>query len=393
MNNFTWQVPTKFCFGTQSVEQVGKELAARGIKKVLVHYGQGSAVRCGLIDRVTRSLDEAEVSYCLLGGVRPNPEVKLVREGIELCRQEQVDCVLCVGGGSVIDSGKAISAGVSYEGDVWDFYAHGVRPQGKDVLPVAVVLTIPAAGSEGSTGTVLSNDELKMKSSFGMPELRPIVSCMDPTLTLSLPEYQTAAGITDMYVHVCERFFSETPTTVVTDNIALSLFKSLTQLGPRVIEDPDDYEVRADIMWAGTLCHNGLAGCGRDEDWATHALEHELSAFDPSITHGAGLAVMLPAWMTYVYQDNPERFAWYGKEVYGLESTGDVDQDARTAIEATKAFFTSLKMPATLADLNVSEEDIDQLVTSLKRNRPHDFGSFRKINLDDARKIYKLALG
>ena len=390
MEDFEYVSPTRFVFGRNAEEQVGVRLAERGAHTVLVHFGGRSALESGLIDRVRASLDEAGVAHVELGGVRPNPEVTLVREGIALCREHGVDWVCAVGGGSVIDSAKAIATGACYEGDVWDFFE--TKRQTADVLPLAVVLTIPAAGSEASKNTVISNDALGRKTGYGNDAQRPKLAFMNPVLTFTLPPYQTAAGITDMYCHLLERFFDDVGAVPVTDNLSLSLMKTVRAEAPRVMAEPENYDARANIMWAGTLCHQGLAGLGRHEDWATHALEHELSALDPSITHGAGLAVMFPAWMEYVFDENPARFAFYGREVFGLAPTGDMRADALSAIDETRQFFASLGMPTTLAELGISESDIPRMLPTLRDNKGEIFGSFKKLSAEDARAIYLLAL-
>ena len=390
MEDFEYVSPTRFVFGRNAEEQVGVRLAERGAHTVLVHFGGRSALESGLIDRVRASLDEAGVAHVELGGVRPNPEVTLVREGIALCREHGVDWVCAVGGGSVIDSAKAIATGARYEGDVWDFFE--TKRQTADVLPLAVVLTIPAAGSEASKNTVISNDALGRKTGYGNDAQRPKLAFMNPVLTFTLPPYQTAAGITDMYCHLLERFFDDVGAVPVTDNLSLSLMKTVRAEAPRVLAEPENYDARANIMWAGTLCHQGLAGLGRHEDWATHALEHELSARDPSITHGAGLAVMFPAWMEYVFDENPARFAFYGREVFGLAPTGDMRADALSAIDETRQFFASLGMPTTLVELGISESDIPRMLPTLRDNKGEIFGSFKKLSAEDARAIYLLAL-
>lgn len=390
MDNFEFVSPTHFVFGRGVEHQVGSSLAARGARKVLLHYGGHSAIRSGLIARVKASLDASDISYVDLGGVRPNPEITLVREGVDLCRQHDIDWVLAVGGGSVIDSAKAIAVGAHYDGDVWDFFE--TKQQTDDVLPIAVVLTIPAAGSEASKNTVISNDERGMKSGYPNNEQRPKMAFMNPELTLTLPPYQTAAGLVDMFCHLLERFFDDMGAVPVTDNIGLSLMKTVRSEAKIVMDDPENYDARANIMWAGMLCHQGLAGVGRHEDWATHGLEHELSALDPTITHGAGLAIMFPAWMTYVYRENPARFAFYGREVFGLGSTGDACADARNAIEATRQFFTSLGMPTSLDELGVHGKDIERMIPTLEANKGASFGSFKILTMDDARAIYRLAL-
>ena len=390
MENFEFVSPTHFVFGRNAEQKVGAKLAERGATRVLLHYGGSSAVKSGLIDRVKASLAEAGIVCVELGGVRPNPEITLVREGVALCKREGVDWILAVGGGSVIDSAKAIANGACIEEDVWELF-ETKRPN-PHVLPIAVVLTIPAAGSEASKNTVISNDELQRKSGYGNDFQRPKLAFMNPELTFTLPEYQTAAGITDMFAHLLERFFDDMGAVPVTDNLNLSLMRTVRAEAPRVLVDPENYDARANIMWAGMLCHQGLAGVGRHEDWATHALEHELSAFNPAITHGAGLAVMFPAWMEYVYDANPARFAQYGREVFGLATTGDVEDDALSAIDETRAFFASLGMPTTLAELDVCEDDIEKMIPTLRANKGEVFGSFKKLTMDDARAIYRIAL-
>ena len=255
-----------------------------------------------------------------------------------------------------------------------------------------MVLTIPAAGSEASKNTVVSNDALQMKSGYANNAQRPKLAFMNPELTFTLPPFQTAAGLTDMFCHLLERFFDDVGAVPVTDNLCLSLMKTVRAEAPRVMVDPENYDARANVMWAGMLCHQGLAGVGRHEDWATHGLEHELSALYPEITHGAGLAVMFPAWMEFVYDANPARFAYYGREVFGLAPTGDVNADALSAIDETRSFFASLGMPITLAELDVEEDDIEKLIPTLKENKGEPFGSFKKLTMDDAREIYRIAL-
>ncbi len=390
MENFEFVSPTHFVFGRDAEQKVGAKLAERGATRVLLHYGGSSAVKSGLIDRVKASLAEAGIVCVELGGVRPNPEITLVREGVALCKREGVDWILAVGGGSVIDSAKAIANGACIDEDVWELF-ETKRPN-PHVLPIAVVLTIPAAGSEASKNTVISNDELQRKSGYGNDFQRPKLAFMNPELTFTLPEYQTAAGITDMFAHLLERFFDDMGAVPVTDNLNLSLMRTVRAEAPRVLVDPENYDARANIMWAGMLCHQGLAGVGRHEDWATHALEHELSALNPAITHGAGLAVMFPAWMEYVYDASSARFAQYGREVFGLATTGDVEDDALSAIDETRAFFASLGMPTTLEELGVHEDDIEKMIPTLRANKGEVFGSFKKLTMDDARAIYRLAL-
>ena len=390
MNDFVFYSPTEFIFGKGVTDQVGEHIAKRGYKRALLVYGKGSVVRTGTLDRVKKSLAASGVETVELAGVRPNPEVGLVREGIELARKENVDVIFPVGGGSAIDCAKAIAFGVPYEGDVWDFFSK--KATIAECLPIACVLTIPAAGSEGSSSCVISNDELGLKRGTNSNLFRPKAAFLDPELTFTLPEYQTAAGITDMFAHLLERFFDDAGAVPVTDNLNLGLMKTVRAEAPRVLADPENYDARANIMWAGMLCHQGLAGVGRHEDWATHGMEHELSALNPAITHGAGLAVMFPAWMEYVCSENPGRFAYYGREVFGLAPTGDALSDALSAVDETRAFFSSLGMPTTLAELGIEEDDIEKMIPTLRANKGEVFGSFKKLTMDDARAIYRSAL-
>ncbi len=390
MENFEFVSPTRFVFGHGVETQVGERLASDGARRALIHYGGGSAVASGLVARVRASLEQAGVTVFELGGVRPNPEIALVREGVALCKREEIDWIVAVGGGSVIDSAKAISNGACIEEDVWELF-ETKRPN-PVTLPIAVVLTIPAAGSEASKNTVVSNDELGRKTGYANDNHRPRYAFMNPELTFTLPPFQTAAGITDMFCHLLERFFDDVGAVPVTDNLNLSLMKTVRAEAPCVLVDPENYDARANIMWAGMLCHQGLAGVGRHEDWATHGLEHELSALDPSITHGAGLAVMFPAWMEYVCDANYARFAYYGREVFGLAPTGDLEADALSAIDETRMFFASLGMPTTLEELGVGEEDIERMIPTLRANKGEVFGSMKKLDMDDARAIYRLAL-
>ena len=413
MNDFNFYSPTRFAFGRGNVDRTGIELAREGFGRALVIFGQGSVERYGTLDRVRRSLDQAGIDRVELGGVRPNPEIGLVREGIALARREDVDVVLAVGGGSVMDTAKAIALGAVYDGDVWDFFTHAATPAGH--LPVACVVTMPASGSEASNSSVISNDAEHLKCGINTDLNRPVLAIMDPELTFTLPAYQTAAGVTDMISHVMERFFSGEPGVGVTDHIACGLVRAAMDAAKRVQADPRDYDARAELMWIGTLAHNGLAGCGlnvpggRDGDWTCHGLEHELSALDTNITHGAGLAVVFPAWMRHVWRAHPERFLEFGRQVFGIEPVDpEVDDLAgieweytperavEDAVEATidelQEFFASLGMPRTLGELGIAKDDIERLIPGLRVNRGERFGSFMELTLDDAREIYVSAL-
>lgn len=413
MNDFRFFSPTRFVFGRGACDRTGEELAALGYKRALIVYGKGSVVRTGTLDRVKASLDAAGVAHEELSGVRPNPEITSVREGIRLARDFGADVVLPVGGGSAMDAAKAIALGAVYDGDVWDFWRKRAVPT--DRLPVACVVTIPASGSEASNSSVISNDEEHLKCGLGTDLNRPVLAIMDPELTFTLPPYQTAAGVTDMIAHIMERFFSGQPGVAVTDNIALGMIRAVMDAAPQVMENPEDYDARANIMWVGTLAHNGLAGLGlgnpggRDGDWTCHGMEHELSAFDTSITHGAGLAVIFPAWMRYVWREHPERFLEFGRQVFGIEPVDPAVDDlsgidekitperaVADAVEETidelQDFFASLGMPRSLSEFGMTGEDVEKLLPGLKINRGEKFGSFKQLTLDDARQIYLSAL-
>lgn len=390
MQDFTFCSPTQFIFGRDAHLQVGEVLAKRGVARVGLHYGTSYVQRSGVLDEVRGALTQAGISTVELGGVRANPEVGLTREFIDLLRLHQCDFVLAVGGGSVIDSAKAAACGVNYDGDVWDLYQKKLTPTW-EVLPVGAVLTIPAAGSEASASSVLSNDALGLKSGYRGDFLRPVVAFMNPELTTSLPAHQTGAGIVDIYAHIAERYFSNSNPAMVSDGIAVALFKTLLTYGPVVMRDPKNYEARANIMWASTLAHNGLAGLGRAEDWTSHALEHEISAFNPAVTHGAGLALVMPAWMCAVYREWPERFATYGRDVFGLayDEGDDPIEVACKAIEHTKAFMESMVDVSNLAAWKITEADHCTLLQGLKINKGDAMGSFKVFTLDDAAALYR----
>ena len=401
MNGFRYCSPTEFVFGPDVTDEVGPDLARRGWKRVVLVYGKGSVVRTGTLDRVKRSLEAAGVECRELSGVRPNPELGLVHEGIELARSFGADALLPVGGGSVIDCAKAIALGTPYEGEVWDFFSKKAVP-GKH-LPVACVLTIPAAGSEGSDSCVISNDAEGRKCGVNCEQNRPAVSFLDPKLTYTLPAYQTAAGATDMIAHACERYFSGVGRVPITDSIAVGIIRTVMEEAPRALDDPEDYEARANLMWTGTLAHVNLAGLGRSivpfgraGGWESHGLEHELSALDPKIAHGAGLAVVMPAWMRHVWRADPSRFLQFALDVFDIEPIDDTDEAVEDAVTATidelQAFFCSIGMPRTLGELGIGEEDVETLVAGLRVNKGERFGAFSPIDMDDARAIYRSSL-
>ena len=391
MNNFTFYSPTYFVFGKDEENNTGKYVKRFGGKKVLIHYGGGSVIRTGLMDRVKESLNGEGIEYIELGGVKPNPRSGLVYEGIELCRKENVDFVLAVGGGSTIDSAKAIAAGAVYDGDFWDFYC------GKPVdhaLPVGTVLTIAAAGSEGSPDSVITKEEGMLKRGASGEGLRPAFSILNPALTQTLPPYQTAAGITDIMAHLFERYFTNTKDVEVTDRMIEGLLMTMIHEAPKVIADPNDYQARANIMWAGMMAHNNSCGVGRDQDWASHNIEHELSAvYD--CAHGAGLAVVFPAWMEYTMNHDVMRFAQLANRVWGCSMDFQHPEiTAKAGIDALRAFLRSIGMPQTLAELGGREEDIPAMAHTACYGNGNGGtqGGFVVLNEEDIINIYKMML-
>lgn len=387
MNNFVFFPATKYVFGRGVENRVADEVKAFGMKKPLIVYGKGSAVRSGLLDRVRKSLDEAGIPYAELGDVQPNPIDSKVYEGIEVAKNEGVDSLLAVGGGSAIDTAKAIAAAIPYDGDFWDFYSGKAKIE--KALPVGVVLTIPAAGSEGSGNTVITKLDGRHKLGMGSDKLRPKFALMNPELTFTLPPYQTAAGITDMLAHIMERYFTNTENVEITDRVAEGVMKAIISEAPKVITNPEDYDARANIMWSGTLAHNGVCSGGREEDWATHALEHEISAVY-GVTHGAGLAVMFPAWMTYAMKSNPKKLAQYARRVFDVEEADD-SLAAAKGIEALKSFLRSIGMPVNMKELGVEEPDCGLLAEKVTENKGPVFGNYIRIDKDTAREIYRIA--
>ena len=388
MNNFRFWSPTEFVFGKNTISNTAQLIKKYGGTKVLIHYGGQSAIKSGLLEAIENNLQNEFVDYVKLGGVVPNPVDTKVREGIELCRKEKVNFILAVGGGSVIDSAKAIAMGVPYAGDFWNFFEYTVSLN--KAIPVATILTIPAAGSEGSPNTVITKTDGLLKRGFGSPLLRPLFSIMDPELTYSLPANQTAYGIADMMAHVMERYFTQTSGVEVTDRMCEGLLRAIIKEAPIVVGEPRNYDARANVMWAGTMAHNGVCGVGREEDWATHGLEHELSAhFD--IPHGAGLAVMFPAWMKYVYASGIDRFVQFAVRVWGIEDNGDKKETALKGIQALKDFFSSIHLPVNLSELGIKVSDIDLFIETLKINSGGQLGNFQKLDMEDCRRIYEIA--
>lgn len=389
MDNFNFYSPTEFVFGRDRENETGKYVKKYGGTRVLIHYGSGSAVKSGLLDRVKKSLDSEGVFYTELGGVKPNPRDTLVYEGIEICRRENIDFILCVGGGSVIDSAKGIAAGALYDGDFWDFYTD--KAEIEKALPVGTVLTIAAAGSEGSGASVVTQESTKLKRDTGSDLLRPKFSVLNPQLTCTLPAFQTACGAADIMAHVFERYFTNTTEVEITDRLCEAVLLTMIKETPRVIADPDNYEARANIMWAGTVAHNDIVGVGRIQDWNSHAIEHELSGMY-DVAHGAGLAVIMPSWMEFVMSHNVMRFAQMAVRVFGCQMNFENPEvTAKEGIRAFRSFLHSIGLPVNFAELGAREEDIPALVKNLGLGDGKT-GGFVNLSSDDVAEIYRIAV-
>ena len=380
MDNFDFYSPTYFKFGKDTEKETGSLAKRFGAKKVLLHYGKGSVVKSGLLERVKDSLNSAGISHVELGGVQANPLADLVYEGIDLARRENIDFIIAVGGGSAIDSAKAIAAGVPYEGDFWDFYSAKARVE--KALPVGVVLTISAAGSEGSNGSVISAQGGKLKRSTGSDMIRPKFAIMNPSLTATLPPYQVACGGADIMAHLFERYFTNTQDVETTDQLIEALLRAVIINLPKAVANPADYEAQANIMWAGMLAHNNVVGVGRVQDWASHRIEHELSAMY-DVAHGAGLATVFPAWMKYTLKHDPARFARLATNVWGVA-------DGMAGIEKLKNFWSSLGLPTTFKELGGKEEDIPHLVKNITYTPAGTNGTFVPLKEADVAAIYAL---
>lgn len=392
MINFDYYAPTKVVFGKESEKKVGELIRSFNGHRVLIHYGGKSAEKSGLLDRVKSSLEEEGIPYLLLGGVVPNPRLSKVREGIELCKENGIDFILAVGGGSVIDSAKAIGYGVANKGDVWDFYAK--KRVATACLPIAAVLTIAAAGSEMSNSSVITNEDGWLKRGYSSNYARCRFAIMNPELTYTLPDYQTQSGCTDIMMHTMERYFHQEDGLQLTDEIAEGLLRTVMKNALILKEDPYNYQARAEVMWAGSLSHNDLTNCGSDRgDWASHQMEHELGGMY-DVAHGAGLAALWGTWARYVYKDSLDRFVKYAVKVHGIEPKETDEATALAGIEATEAFYRKIGMPTSLTELGitVSDEDIDVLAEKCTLFGKRTIGCVKALGKEDIMAIYKAAI-
>lgn len=391
LTDFKICINTEFIFGRDAHQRVGEELKRAGVKRLLIHHDNGPFLyQDQLLERIKEELKAHDIEYAELGGVKPNPRLSLVYEGIELARKESVDFVLAIGGGSVIDSAKAIALGAVNEGDVWDFFRNG-RTVEKS-LPVGVLLTYPATGSESSAVSVINNTQRNEKLLVSSSLLRPAIAFMNPELTYSLPPFLTACGIVDMFSHTCERYFAPEDEIGVIDRMAEGILKTLVDIGPRVLKEPDNYSCRAEIMWIGTIAHNNTVGVGRIQDWSTHVIGNELSALYDT-PHGATLSIIMGSWMRYVYQKKPERFARYAKEVFGVPWYGtNTLEAAAEGILRTEYYFKTLGMPTSFADYHIPKDQVEEMLNKIEfYGGDEPIGGLVRLNREDVRRIYQMA--
>ena len=389
-----YYTPTEVILGKDAVSKCEEMLRKSGARKVLIHYGSERVIKNGLMEQITKQLDSAGIGYMLLGGAQPNPRLSLVRKGIEIGKEENVDFLLAVGGGSAIDSAKAIAYGIYDNGDVWDFYTGERAPSG--ALPVGVVLTLAATGSEMSNSSVITNEEGGLKRGCNSDFGRPRFALLDPTLTYSVPPYQTSCGTADIMMHTLERFFHSGASLDLTDSLAIALLRIVIANGQKALQNPEDYDARANLMWASSLSHNGLMQVGNEQrgDWACHQMEHELSGMY-DVAHGAGLTAIWGSWARHVYMENSERFAKLGEGVFGLKKTADPDRDAMQTIKAMEECFSSLHMPINLKELGLdpSDEEIEELAEKATFFGKRTLGAFQILDKEDIQAIYTAARG
>lgn len=386
MQNFDFQMKTRIIFGKDTIKNLKEVLKGR-YKNILIHYGGGSIKKSGLYDEIIDILQEIDINYYDLGGVEPNPKLSLVNEGIRICREKNIDLILAVGGGSAIDSAKSIGIGAKYDGNVWDFFTG--KKIVEDTIPVGVVLTFPATGSETSTATVLTKEEGLYKRSVGSNIIRPDFAIMDPKYTLTLPDEQTFAGIMDILSHIFERYFTNTSNVDFIDYMSEGAMRSIIKNAYILKEDTQDYGARAEIMLSGSIAHNDLLGLGREEDWASHGIGHELSALYGT-THGVTLAIIFPAWMKYVYKENIDRFVQFGREVFGIKEEDAKENIALKGIEEFENFLKRIGLPTRLRDIGIDEKDFE-LMAAKATESSGALGRFKKLNKEDVLSIYNLA--
>jgi len=394
LQNFTFSQPTVCIFGNEPEKALKEQLVKRNVKKLLFHYGGGSIKKNGIYDMVIKVLKELGLTYHELGGVQPNPRVALVRKGIELCRANDIDFVLAVGGGSVIDSAKGIAVGVKFDGDIWDMYIGkaSFSELKENPLPVGVVLTIPAAGSESSVASVLSNDDGLMKRDIGTELIIPVFAILNPEYTFTLPPYQVACGCSDIMAHMFERYFTLEKNVDVTDRQLEANMRSMLHYSKLAQDFPNDYNIKAEVMWAGTIAHNDMLSCGRIGDWASHQIEHELSAIY-DIYHGEGLSIVFPAWMRYSWKDDPPRFVQFFRRVFDVDyAMGNPERVINEGIHRLECYYKSLGLPVRLSDVKIGEDRLREMADKCVMYRDGAIGNFKKLTADDIYNIYRLAL-
>lgn len=388
MENFTFVSPTRIIFGRNTEETVGGQVKKYS-KKILFCYGGGSIKKSGLYDRIVKSLKENGIEFIELSGIKPNPRLSTVRVGIKICRENDINFVLAAGGGSVLDTAKAVAVGVPYSGDVWDFYLG--KAEVKAALPVGAILTIPATGSEASNSSVITNEDGWFKKGINTDLIRPVFAIMNPKLTFTLPPYQTACGAADIMAHVMERYFTNTQHVDLTDRLCEGTLKTIINNAPLALENPRNYDARAEMMWASTIAHNGVLGTGRETDWASHKMEHELSGIY-DIAHGAGLSIIFPAWMKYVYKHNIKRFVQFAVRVWDVDLSFDSEEEiALEGIKRMTEFFKKMGLPVKLSEINIPDDRFEEMADKCTSSDTKLIGGFVKLKKSDIINIYKLA--
>ena len=394
MNNFTFCTPTKVIFGKDIEKQIGETIKGYGASRVLIHYGGGSVKKTGLFDKVVNSLESAGLSYIELGGVEPNPKLSFIHKGIELCKKENIDFILAVGGGSVVDSSKAIGVGLVTGNDPWQYASTGTHPEANEVFPVGVVLTLAAAGSEMSNSDVITNDTITpwVKQGITSETVRPLVAFMNPENTFTVSKFQTGCGIVDIMMHTMERYFLGVGDCDLTERLAEGLLIAVRDAGRVAIANPEDYEARATLMWASSLSHNDLTGCGKPRYFPVHKLEHPVSALHDNISHGAGLSVLFPAWAEFVMKYDTMKFAQLANRLWGVEMNFDhPEKTAKDGIKAMRAYFKEIGMPITMSELGLKPEDYEDIINLTTKNGTAKIKSYIDLGKEEIREIYKLA--